>query len=53
MCMSGADLGENAGGAHPTHPPTPPSPHRGDLRFSTATGILRKKKKKDYVVYWC
>ena len=45
MCMSGADLGEVAGGAHPTHPP-PPSPHRGDLRFSTATGILRKKKKK-------
>ena len=36
---------QGAGGANP--------PPRDDLRFSNTTGILQKKKKKNYVVYWC
>ena len=40
----GADLG---GGCRGCAPPPPGD----DLRFSNTTGILQKKKKKNYVVY--
>ena len=44
---AGADLGGGCRGCAP-----PPAP-LDDLRFSNTTGILQKKNKKNYVVYWC
>ena len=42
--VQGRIYGEGAGGAHPPW---------DNLQFSYATGILRKKKNNNYVVYWC
>ena len=44
---AGADL-DLEGGCRGCAPPRP----RDDLRFSNTTGIL-KKKRENYVVYWC
>ena len=45
MCMSGADLGEVAGGAHPTHPPPLP-PTEVTCGFLLQRVFCAKKKKK-------